>query len=152
MTPAQKQLVQASFARLVPFADSVADMFYRKLFALDPDLRKLFHSDLAAQGRKLMSMLGTAIVNLDRLEDVAPAIRDLGRRHAGYGVEPAHYETVAGALTATLEEGLGRDFTPALREAWVSCYQVLAGEMKAGARARRGQALPSEALHEPGLY
>jgi hemoglobin-like flavoprotein len=145
MTPAQKHLVQASFARLAPSADAVAATFYRELFALDPDLRKLFRSDLTEQGQKLISMLGTAIVNLDRLESVAPAVRDLGRRHAGYGVEPGDYETVACALIATLEQGLGRDFTPALREAWASCYQMIVSEMMAGASERRSVALPESA-------
>jgi len=152
MTPTEKQLVQASFARLAPSADAVAEMFYRELFALDPGLRKLFKSDLAQQGRKLMSMLGTAIVNLDRLESVAPAVRDLGRRHAGYGVEPSDYETVACALVATLEQGLGSDFTPALREAWTSCYRVLSGEMMAGASERRGERALAEPAAQPGLY
>ena len=137
MTPAQKQLVQASFARLAPSGDTVAEMFYRELFVLDPTLRELFKSDLAEQGRKLMSMLGTAIANLDRLESIAPAVRDLGCRHAGYGVKPADYETVARALIATLGQGLGSDFTPALREAWASCYRALAGEMMAGAEKRK---------------
>jgi nitric oxide dioxygenase len=152
MTPAQKQLVQASFARLAPSADAVAAMFYGELFGLDPDLRKLFKSDLVEQGRKLMSMLSTAIANLDRLVSIAPAVRDLGRRHAAYGVKPADYETVACALIATLKQGLGNDFTPALREAWVNCYGVLANEMKAGASERRSPVLPSVAFREPGLY
>jgi hemoglobin-like flavoprotein len=154
MTPTEKRLVQASFTRLAPSADAVAEMFYRELFVLDPDpgLRKLFKSDLAQQGRKLMSMLGTAIVNLDRLESVAPAVRDLGCRHAGYDVEPADYETVACALIATLEQGLGSDFTPALREAWTSCYRVLSGAMMAGASERRGDVALPEPAAQPELY
>jgi len=150
MTSAQRQLVQASFARLAPSADAVAAMFYRELFVLDPDLRKLFRGDIAQQGRKLMSMLGTAIANLDRLEDIVPAVRDLGRRHAGYGVEAADYQTVALALIRTLEQGLGTDFTPALREAWANCYRVLAGEMLAGASERRGGRAPPELAAQPG--
>jgi hemoglobin-like flavoprotein len=152
MTPAQKQLVQASFARLTPSADAVAAMFYRELFALDPDLRKLFKSDLAEQGQKLMSMLGTAIVNLDRLENFAPAVRDLGRRHANYGVEREDYETVACALIASLEQGLGSDFTPALRDAWTSCYRMLAGEMMAGASERRNDVAVPEPARQAGPY
>jgi hemoglobin-like flavoprotein len=146
MTPAQKQLVQASFARLAPSADAVGEMFYRELFALDPGLRELFKSDIAQQGRNLMRMLSTAIANLDRLESIAPAVRDLGRRHAGYGVEPADYQTGAHALIATLERGLGSDFTPALREAWASCYQALAGQMMAGAEERKGVPQPRPLL------
>jgi hemoglobin-like flavoprotein len=152
MTPAQKQLVQASFARLAPSADAVAEMFYRELFALDPGLRKLFRGDLARQGQKLMSMLSTAIANLDRLQAIVPAVRDLGRRHAGYGVEPADYQTIARALIATLEQGLGSDFTPALRDAWASCYRVLAGEMMVGSSEHpRGRALPAPPA-QPRIY
>jgi hemoglobin-like flavoprotein len=146
MTPAQRQLVQASFARLAPSSAAVAEIFYRELFVLDPGLRKLFKSDIAQQGRKLMSMLGTAIANLDRLESIAPAVRDLGHRHVGYGVAPADYETVACALIATLEQGLGSDFTPALREAWTSAYRALAAQMVAGAGERQSDmAVPQSA-------
>ncbi len=93
LTPAQKQLVRTSFAKLAPSADAVADAFYRKLFALDPDLRKLFKSDLAQQGRKLM--IGSVIANLDGLESIATTLREFGRRHAAYGVEPSDYDTFA---------------------------------------------------------
>lgn len=134
MTPAQKQLVQASFAALAPSADAVAETFYREFFGLDPNLRKLFRGDLSSQGRKLMAMIGTAVASLDDLASLAPTLRQLGWRHAGYGVKPADYSTAACALVATLEQGLGRDFTPEVREAWVACYWLLAGELKAGAR------------------
>jgi len=152
MTRAQKQLVQVSFARLAPSADAVAEMFYRELFALGLGLRKLFRGDLARQRQKLMSMLGAAIANLDRLEAIVPAVRDLGRRHVGYGVEPADYQTVARALIATLEQGLGSDFTPALREAWAICYRVLAGEMMAGASEHRADEPSPNRAAQPGIY
>src|SRR5215472_2931076 len=152
MTPDQTRLVQQSFARLVPSAEVVAEMFYRELFALDPGLRKLFKGDLAQQGQKLMSLLDTAIGNLDRLEVIAPAVRDLGRRHADYGVASADYETVGRALIGTLEHGLGRDFTPALREAWTSCYRVLAREMRAGASEGRGEMIVPQSACKPAVH
>jgi hemoglobin-like flavoprotein len=138
VTPAQSELVQASFTRLAPAAERVAETFYHELFVRDPGLRKLFASDLTEQGRKLISMIGTAVANLGRLEAIVPAVRALGRRHAGYGVVHADYDTVGAALIATLEHGLGDDFTAELRTAWTACYWVLAGEMKAGADAPAG--------------
>jgi hemoglobin-like flavoprotein len=108
-------------------------MFYARLFVLDPSLRPLFKGDMAEQGRKLMTMIGTAIANLHRLDSIVPAVRDLGRRHGGYGVQPAHYNTVATALLWTLEQGLGDEFTPATRDAWVECYTVLARTMQEAA-------------------
>jgi nitric oxide dioxygenase len=33
-------------------------------------------------------------------------------------------------LLWTLEQGLGEDFTPETRQAWVDCYTTLAGTMQ----------------------
>ena len=135
MTPEQITLVRDSFAKVAPIAPAAASMFYDRLFTLDPALRPLFKGDMAEQGRKLMAMIGTAVANLDRLGDIVPAVQALGRRHAGYGVNPGHYDTVANALLWTLENGLGADFTAATRDAWTACYVVLAGEMQSAAAA-----------------
>jgi hemoglobin-like flavoprotein len=62
---------------------------------------------MAEQGRKLMTMIGTAVANLHRLVNIVPTVQDLGRRHIGYGVEPTHYQTVSAAMPWTLEQDLG---------------------------------------------
>jgi hemoglobin-like flavoprotein len=72
---------------------------------------------------------------LDRLDELVPAVRDLGTRHAAYGVKDGHYETVGAALLWTLERGLGPEFTPEVEEAWVAVYRLLAATMKDAARA-----------------
>ncbi len=58
-----------------------------------------------------------------------PAVQDLGRRHAGYGVEEAHYDSVGGALLWTLEKGLGAAWTEEAAEAWSAAYALLANTM-----------------------
>jgi hemoglobin-like flavoprotein len=134
MTPEEKALVQSTFAQLVPIADQAASLFYARLFEMDPGLRPLFRSDMREQGKKLMQMIGACVNGLDALEQLVPTVKDLGRRHAGYGVTDAHYETVGGALLWTLERGLGSAFTPAVQAAWTTVYTVLATTMKAGAQ------------------
>jgi hemoglobin-like flavoprotein len=135
MTQQQKHLVQTSFARVAPIADTAAALFYQRLFELDPSVRALFKSELTEQGRKLMQMIGVAVRGLDRLDELVPAVRDLGTRHAAYGVKDGHYETVGAALLWTLERGLGPEFTPEVEEAWVAVYRLLAATMKDAARA-----------------
>ena len=135
MTPHQQHLVQTTFAKVAPIADDAAALFYGRLFELDPSLRPLFTTDLREQGRKLMRMIGMAVNGLDRLEALVPAVRQLGMRHAGYGVRDEHYDTVAAALVWTLEQGLGTDFTPEVKDAWVAVYGVLASTMKEAAAA-----------------
>lgn len=135
MTPTQIALVQQSFRRIAPHAEIVAAMFYRNLFALDPSLRPMFTGDLKVQGRKLMSMLATIVAGLERLDRLLPQVKALGARHAGYGVEPEHYDIVAAALLQTLEQGLGPAFGEPVREAWTIAYSALADVMIAAGQA-----------------
>lgn len=135
MTPDQISLVQSSFERLAPQADAVARAFYDRLFAIDPALRALFPADLTAQRGKLMQMLGAAVQGLGDVPTLLPVVAALGRRHAGYGVQAAHYATVGQALMDTLRSGLGTAYTPPLAQAWSAVYTALAGAMQAGAGA-----------------
>jgi hemoglobin-like flavoprotein len=130
VTPHQIDLVQASWKQVIPVAETAAQMFYGRLFFLDPSLRHLFLGDMRDQGRKVMAMLSYTVNGLNRLDVLLPAVRALGRRHATYGVRPEHYFTVGAALLWTLEQGLGAAFTPAVREAWVAAYGVLADTMR----------------------
>ena len=122
-------LVKDSFRQVLPIADQAAALFYARLFELDPELRELFRGDMVEQGRKLMTMIATAVASLERLDAIVPAVRQLGARHAGYGVTEEHYATVGAALLWTLEKGLGPAFTPAVREAWTTTYSLLADTM-----------------------
>jgi hemoglobin-like flavoprotein len=134
LTATQKTLVQESFATIAPIADDAAALFYRRLFEIDPSLRHMFRGDMAEQRRKLMQMLTAAVKGLDRLDQLVPVVESLGRRHSGYGVTDAHYESVEAALLWTLEAGLGRAFTADVRDAWATVYGLLATTMKEAAR------------------
>ena len=129
MTPQQVELVQTSFKKVVPIAATAADLFYNRLFEIAPETRAMFPTDLTEQKGKLMSMLGTAVTNLHKLDSILPAVKDLGQRHKGYGVTAAHYAPVGAALLWTLEKGLGADFTPEVKAAWTETYTALAGVM-----------------------
>jgi len=142
MTPTQVVYVQQSFALLRPRADTVAAQFYQRLFILDPSVRPLFPDDLSTQGRKLMDMLGLVVQGLRRPESIAPAVQALGQRHVQYGVDVAHYETVGAALIWTLEQELGSEFTPEVREAWTTAYTYLAALMSTAAGESSGPPQP----------
>lgn len=129
MTPSDINLVKDSFRKIVPIADQAAALFYARLFELDPSLRPMFRGDMREQGRKLMAMIATAVAALERLDEIVPAVRQLGARHVAYGVQEEHYATVGAALLWTLEKGLGPEFTPAVRAAWTTTYTLLANTM-----------------------
>jgi len=126
-------LVQQSFEAIRPIAPVAAELFYAKLFDLDPSLRPMFKGDIKRQGELLMTMLGAAVKGLNNLDSLVPAVKKLGARHVGYGVIDAHYATVGNALIYTLEAALGPDFTIAVRDAWLAVYSLLTNVMKQGA-------------------
>ncbi len=135
MEQATIDLVQSSWKSVEPIADQAAGLFYNHLFVADPSVKALFKGDMTAQGKKLMQMIGAAVGKLNDLGTLVPILQNLGKRHAGYGVLDAHYQTVGGALLLTLEQGLGPAFTPEVRAAWTEVYGVMADVMIAATKA-----------------
>jgi hemoglobin-like flavoprotein len=108
MTSKHKHLVQESWARVAPIAETAARLFYTRLFELDPELQRPFaKTDMHKQGNLLMQTLSFAVIGLDTPEKLLPAVQQLGQRYVGYGVQDSHYQTVGSALLWTLEQALG---------------------------------------------
>ena len=126
----QITLVQDTFDKIRPISEKAAKLFYNRLFELDPSLKSLFKGDMKTQGKMLMQMLDYAVTGLDRLDTIILAIQNLGIRHAGYGVKDEYYETAREAFLWTLEQGLGKDFTPDVKDAWAEAYKLLSDIMK----------------------
>jgi len=130
----QIRLVQETFDKVRPISEEAAKLFYNRLFELAPSLRSLFKGDMKTQGIMLMQMLDYAVTCLDKPDTLIPTIQDLGKRHVGYGVKDEYYETVGEALLWALEHGLGKDFTPDVKDAWVAAYKLLSDTMISAAR------------------
>lgn len=135
MTPRQVELVQETFRQILPNAVHVADTFYGRLFTLDPTIRPLFRSDMETQGKKVMATLALVTHNLDRPEQFRRAMRHLGQRHVGYGVQPEDYRVVREALLWAMAQELDASFTPEVEEAWTAAFDLLATMMKEAAAA-----------------
>lgn len=78
-----------------------------------------------------------AVESLDRLEDLLPLLRQLGQRHAAYGVRDEHYAVVGEALLWVLERQLGEAYTPEVGEAWAATYALITTAMMQGAAERK---------------
>jgi len=136
MTPEQKKIVQRTWRLVVPIADKAATLFYDRLFEIDPSTRPMFRAEtLAEQRKKLVQILAAAVSGLDDLDALVPVVKDLGRRHAGYGVTAAHYDSVGQALLWTLEQGLGAAWTPEAKAAWTVVYGLIASVMQDAAES-----------------
>ena len=131
--PDMIHLVQSSFARLSARPKEFVELFYAFLFQDNPELRPLFKDDLTVQVKMLVSMLSSLVRGLNRIQEIEGGLQELGKRHLDYKVARADYDKVARALLRTLEVFLGDDFTPDVRQAWISVYRIVAGTMLEGA-------------------
>jgi nitric oxide dioxygenase len=122
-------LVQASFRKVLPIREQAAALFYGRLFEIAPEVKPMFKGDMTEQGRKLMATLGIVVNGLRDLPAIVPAAEALAVKHNGYGVKSEHYAPVGEALLWTLEQGLGPDFNPEAKEAWLAAYTLLSGVM-----------------------
>lgn len=141
LTEEEKDHIRRSWKLVIPIAETAADLFYRRLFELEPEYKRLFPEDMSGQKLKLLKMLAFIVKSLDYAEsawrDDVPEDEDLllvllalGRRHdALYHVPREAYGTVGEALLWTLDYGLGEAFTDDVRAAWTSVYKAVSSTM-----------------------
>ena len=143
MNESQIELVQASFEKVLSIADAAAQLFYTRLFQIDPKLRGMFGTDMTEQRKKLMDALRVVVTGLRNLDRTLPMLTVLGRRHAQYGVRNEHYATVGEALIDTLRKGLGDAFTDEVCEAWLAAFSVIANTMMNAAATAKTAEYPA---------
>lgn len=121
LTDEERELIRSSFRLAARNRRQAAAHFYEILFEQAPEARALF-----IKGGELMSKLGLIVADLQNVQGLRPVLEDLALRHVAYGVKPAHYAPVGGALVAMLAETLGDDVTPQTRAAWTKAYAEVA--------------------------
>lgn len=135
MTPEQAELVERSFVKLGPVTSELGEVFYGKLFEIEPGLRSLFRGGTGEQSMRLIHILAYIVSHLRAPRELAQLVRELGRRHVSYGVKFVDYAPFKQALMATLSERLGAEWTEATAHAWAATYDMVAREMRGGAAA-----------------
>jgi hemoglobin-like flavoprotein len=70
------------------------------------------NADVQKHGAKVVTTVGVAIDMLTTLDDLVPVLKDLGAKHAKYGVLAAHYPVVGKAFLKTLSVGLSDAYKP----------------------------------------
>ncbi len=133
MIPAQQDLIRDTFVNVRTMAGPLASLFYGRLFALAPELRPMFKGDIREQGQKLMAMIEICVDSVSRLDELRPQLRELGKRHAGYGTQPEHYPVVGKALLWSLGQALEYRFDAPTKQAWSTLLDEICREMLAGA-------------------
>ncbi len=144
LTARQKRLIRESFLKIEPAIDLVGQLFYLKLFRLDPSFRARFDQDPKTQSRKFMAGLKLTIISLNHEDSLAPIVKLLGLRQRQLGMKVRDYRTMAKAWTWTLEQSLEKRFTRQTKDAWTALLtqvtRILSGSDAALLRSVGGTA------------
>lgn len=141
MTARQVNLLNTSFEKILLNREQVAELFYDRLFLLNPGFRSMFKNNMSEQGQKLMTTLEYVMSNFRQLpsgeyqleQSLCKSLMKLGNDHkAMYGVKPAHYHKLADSLLWTLGVVLDADFTYEVRQSWTEAYGEVAKWMMKG--------------------
>ena len=128
------ELLESSFQLVAPKGEELVSRFYERLFKKYPAVKPLFKkTSIKEQKKKLLASLVLVIQNIRRPEKLTPVLQDMGARHVGYGVQPAHYDAVGENLLAVLGEVAGSAWTPQVKQAWTEAYGAIKTIMLAGA-------------------
>jgi hemoglobin-like flavoprotein len=133
VTPEELDLIDEAALVVRDCPDQFGTTFYTTLFEISPTTRMLFPDDLTAQRGKLVEELAFLIDASRDLDTFVARARDLGRRHAEYGVQHSDYELVGVALTAALRECMPVEWSAELEAAWGKLYGLIADVMRDGA-------------------
>ncbi|MEU7788576.1 MULTISPECIES: globin domain-containing protein [unclassified Amycolatopsis] len=132
---AMVKLIRDSWAKSEPYIADISQFFYGMLFTLAPTTRDFFPINMEIQRGRLVRALVHIVQMVDRPDDLAPFLRQLGRDHRKFGVVPRHYEAVGTALLASLKNHLGREWTPEVERAWAEAFTIAARAMQDAAAA-----------------
>lgn len=153
------ELVVESWAIVakIPNYEKVAGtILFGRIFQLNSDALRLFsfaqdykHDDDALYKDPLFMSHSISVVktvsaavglleagNMDTLVSV---LNDLGAKHAKFDFTKVHYDLVGESLLYTLNTALDNAFTPKVKEAWVTIYDVIAQEMMKGAEIAKAE-------------
>jgi len=125
MTPGQADLVRSTFAiaaSRVPDGETLASLFYARLFERHPEMRHLFSEDITLQAQRMVDTLASMVENVDQPDVLAGMLIPLGRRHGPYGAAARQFEPVIAAIGSVVAEGCGADWSPEAAQAWSEVF------------------------------
>lgn len=149
----QPDLVRESFKEVEACSDQFAELFYRNLFEIAPQLKQHFaHVDMATQGAMVVQVVRIAVGGLEDFDQIRPTLESLGYRHANYGVKPEQYEVAVDAFIRSLQEILEGGLDDDLEQDWRDVLTKVTSTMSEGEKqvAQRLASRPRPFRNEEG--
>lgn len=124
-----KTIVKATAPVIEKHGVEITTAMYKRLFQND-DVKAMFDAaaqESGEQPRRLAAAILAYARNIDKLENLGPAVTRMVQRHVECGVKAEHYPYVAEALLPAIRDVVGADVaTDEVLAAWGEAYWMLA--------------------------
>ncbi len=128
-TAAAMEIVKATAPALEKHGVEITTAMYARLFQ-NAEVKEMFDEaaqESGEQPRRLAAAILAYAKNIDKLQNLGPAVQRMVARHVEVGVKPEHYPYVAEALLPAIRDVLGADTaTDTVLAAWGEAYWMLA--------------------------
>ena len=122
--------LKAGFDLVKENLEEVTGEFYKELFSRFPSVKPLFeHVEVPKQKKKLAASLRLVMNTLDDPDALVGALKDMGKRHQGYGATEDLYAPVAETLLDVFKITGGENWTNEMSRAWDTALNVVAEVM-----------------------
>jgi nitric oxide dioxygenase/hemoglobin len=124
-----KTIVKATAPVIEKHGVDITTAMYKRLFQ-NEDVKEMFDAaaqESGEQPRRLAAAILAYSKNIDKLENLGPAVTRMVQRHVETGVKAEHYPYVAEALLPAIRDVLGAEVaTDEVLAAWGEAYWMLA--------------------------
>lgn len=134
LTEKQIELINNSFEKVGANRPELVEMFYTRLFCLEPDLRDEFETRYRNQTLSIDSFLQMALLATQNPDAVASVLRDVGVKNAKLGQSSSHYPIINEILIDTLAAEVGDAWTAEVSIAWATLLEFVSQTMVEGAK------------------
>ena len=132
------EIVKATAPALEKHGLAITTAMYARLFE-NKDIEAMFDRAAQASGeqpKRLAAAILAYAKNIDKLQNLGPAVSRMVSRHIETGVKAEHYPHVANALLPAIRDVLGEEVaTDEVLAAWGEAYWMLA-DILIGAEAQ----------------
>ncbi|MET1757045.1 globin domain-containing protein [Novosphingobium sp. RD2P27] len=128
-SPESIAIVKATAPAIEQHGVTITTAMYRRLFQ-NQEVAAMFDKaaqESGEQPKRLAAAILAYSKNIDKLQNLGPAVNRMVARHVETGVKAEHYPLVAEALLPAVREVLGEDVaTDEVLAAWGEAYWMLA--------------------------
>ena len=133
MTDDAIERIRASIQAIEPNLTALSDTFYRRLFEVAPDVRRLFAPDMTRQRGHFEAALALLLRNIAMLDVFGPSLMALGAEHVGYGTKTEHYAVARDCLIYAIRHHAGDGWSDQLERDWHEAIEAVMRPMLRGA-------------------